>query len=80
MTTVPYDGDKIRKRREEAGLSLEELGERTGRHPEALRNLERNNKNASVAMVMCIVNALGIKYAEILPDGTSAPEAMRKAS
>ncbi|MGI5414296.1 helix-turn-helix domain-containing protein [Actinomadura luteofluorescens] len=65
MRTLPYDADKIRDLRERAGLSLVQLSERTDRHPESLRNIERNRKNASRVTLARIANALGVDLDDI---------------
>jgi transcriptional regulator with XRE-family HTH domain len=72
--TLPYDADKIRDLREQAGLSLVQLGDRTGHHPESLRNIERRNKNASAVTLGRIAIALGVDLRDItLPE--DAPDA-----
>ena len=65
MQTLPYNGAKIRDLRERAGLSLVQLGERTGRHPESLRNIEKRRKNASRLTLSRIAIALGVALEDI---------------
>lgn len=72
MRTLPYNADKIRDLRERAGLSLTQLSERTGRHPESLRNIERNQKNASVVFLAQIANALGVDLDDITQPSDAA--------
>lgn len=71
MRTLPYDADKIRDLRERAGLSLVQLGARTGHHPETLRNIERNRKNASVVTLARIANALDVDLDDITLQASS---------
>jgi transcriptional regulator with XRE-family HTH domain len=63
--TLNYDGQKIRRLRKQRGLTLVQLGELTGRHPAALRNVEKNLKNASRAMLTGIAHALEVSLEEI---------------
>lgn len=63
--TPNYDGTKIRRIRKQRGLTLVQLGEKTGRHPAALRNVEKNLKNASRAMLTGIAHALDVPLSEI---------------
>lgn len=74
METLPYEGFKIRNLRQRAGLSLAQLGERTGSHPESLRNLEKNRKKASVVMLARIANALGVALDDLLVDEPTEPQ------
>ena len=81
MRTLPYNADKIRDLRERSGLSLIELGARTDRHPESLRNIERNRKNASPVMLACIAKALGATLDDIvLKDSEVGEEPLKAAS
>ncbi|OLT21661.1 hypothetical protein BJF79_15455 [Actinomadura sp. CNU-125] len=80
MQTLPYDADKIRDLRERAGLSLIELGVRTDRHPESLRNIERNRKNASRLMLACIAKALGADLDDIVLEDEVVEQPMKAAS
>lgn len=65
MRTLPYDADKIRDLRERAGLSLVQLGDRTGHHPESLRNIERRRRNASRITLARIAKALNVTLEDI---------------
>jgi transcriptional regulator with XRE-family HTH domain len=74
MRTIPYDAEKIRDLRERAGLSREQLAERTGHHPASLRNIEGNRKNASAVALARIAIALGVDLDEItLTDDADVP-------
>jgi transcriptional regulator with XRE-family HTH domain len=66
--TVPYDGNKIRELRTRKGLSIDELAEAIGRHPESIRNLERGNKNASEVMLTWIAKAVDATLDDLAPD------------
>jgi transcriptional regulator with XRE-family HTH domain len=65
MRTIPYNAEKIRDLRERAGLSREQLAERTGHHPASLRNIEGNRKNASAVSLARIACALGVDLDDI---------------
>lgn len=78
--TVPYDGNKIRKLRKQKGLSIDELAEQTGRHPESLRNLERGNKNASKVMLTWIAKALDVEPDAFAPDDEPGADHDRKSA
>lgn len=65
MRTIPYNAEKIRDLRERAGLSREQLAERTGHHPASLRNIEGNRKNASAVSLARIAGALGVDLDDI---------------
>lgn len=78
--TARYDGAKIRSLRKQAGLTLVQLGERTGRHPMALQAIESGRKNASRAMILGIANALGVDVAELMEDDASSSSESRRAS
>jgi transcriptional regulator with XRE-family HTH domain len=68
--TVPYDGKKIRELRERKGLSIKELADAIGRHPESIRNLENPNKDkpASRVMLAWIAKALDADLDDFAPD------------
>lgn len=76
MRTLPYDGPKIKRLRERAGLTLVELGAQVRRHPESLRHIERGTKNASVVTLGRIANALGVPLEEIATDDEDVPAAV----
>lgn len=80
MRTLPYDANKIRDLRERAGLSLAQLSEKTGRHPESLRNIEKNRKNASRITLARIANALGVPLDEITLADEEADAPLKAAS
>lgn len=71
--TLPHDGNKIRELRERAGLSRAELGRRIGRHPQSLRNIEINAKNASVVTLAKIAKALGVELRDIAQHDEATP-------
>lgn len=65
---VRHNGVALRELREAKGLSLTELSECTGSHPQSLRNLELERRDASELLLTRIARALGIDIAAILRD------------
>jgi transcriptional regulator with XRE-family HTH domain len=59
------NGYAIRTIRQIQGISLEELADRTDSHPQSLRNIEIERKQASVELLNLIARALGIDTAAI---------------
>jgi len=57
-----FMGHKIRIRREELGLSREELAERVGTSPEYLRSVERGSRGLGRTRIMDYVKALKASY------------------
>ncbi|MGW7291876.1 helix-turn-helix domain-containing protein [Streptomyces xiamenensis] len=67
---VPRDwelaiGQRIREKREEAGLTHDELAERTGFPPRLLANLENGRKIASRRLLEPVAHTLGVPYDEL---------------
>lgn len=78
-----YNGGKIRDLRQLAGLSVAELGGRIDRHPNSVRNIELNKKNASVVILARIADALGVDLcviADVSAIPVCASESTRRAS
>lgn len=80
MQTLPYDATKIRDLRKRANLSLAQLGERTGHHPQSLRNIELRRKNASVETLTRIAAGLGVDLDDITLTEEEAGAPMQVAS
>ena len=53
-------GERIRKRRNQAGLTQEQLAEKAGMHPTYIGQLERGEKNATLESAAKIAIGLGI--------------------
>lgn len=62
--------ENVRQKRQELGLSQEELAERAGVHRTYVGMLERGEKNVTIYNIERIALALGIEPASLL----SAPE------
>lgn len=66
-------GDRLRRRRQELGLSLRELGSRVGVSASMLSQVENGRCRASVATLYRLVNELGLTLDDLFDD--AAPEA-----
>ena len=80
----PQIGERLRSRRQEAGLSLRDLAERLGVSPSLISQIERGRANPSVSTLYAIVAELDISLDELLfdrrMDRSSAREARPDAS
>ena len=61
-------GRAIRARRRAAGLSQEELAERSGTHWTYISEIENNRQNPSINLVRRIASGLGIRLSELVTD------------
>ncbi|GAB5403961.1 MAG: hypothetical protein Aurels2KO_21920 [Aureliella sp.] len=59
-------GKAIRRKRETAGLSQEELAEECGLHRTYVGSVERGERNISLLNIVAIANALDLKASELL--------------
>jgi transcriptional regulator with XRE-family HTH domain len=59
-------GEEIRRAREEAGLSQEELADKAQLHRTYISLLERNKKSPTVAVLARIAVALGLQASELI--------------
>ena len=59
-------GDEIRKRRNAAGISQEELAERAAVHRTYISDLERNLKSPTVAVLLRICSALNVHASTLI--------------
>ena len=59
-------GIAVRKRRQELGISQEELGERADLHRTYIGDIERGLRNVSLVNIEKIVRALNISIADFL--------------
>lgn len=66
-------GEKVRAARERAGLSQEELGERTGLGQHGISRIETGRSKITLDKALKIARALGMATGEILEEGTSVP-------
>jgi transcriptional regulator with XRE-family HTH domain len=69
MSTIGEQLDQfcreIRRRREGAGLTLEQLAERSGLTPNYLGTVENGKRDPSISTVFAIASGLGVKPAEM---------------
>ncbi len=67
---------RLRRRRIEAGLTLEQLGSLAGYTKQHMSALELGQASASPPCLLAVANALGCEIADLLPDeeadGTAA--------
>jgi transcriptional regulator with XRE-family HTH domain len=54
-------GDELRRAREEAGLTQEELAERAGIHRTYVSLLERDKKSPTIAVLFRLCRAVGVQ-------------------
>jgi transcriptional regulator with XRE-family HTH domain len=70
-TRTPFQktiGECIRRHRKRAGLTQEALAERAGLHPVYVGELERGEETASVAALIRIARALGVRLADLVEE------------
>lgn len=60
--------EKIRKWREEAGLTLQQLGGRAGVSPSTIHKVENNQTVPSIAVVLKLAHGLGRRPSELIED------------
>lgn len=58
-------GNRIRQIRKDHGLSLEQLGELAGLHPNYIGQVERGEKNVTVESLEKIARGLGVSLQEL---------------
>lgn len=61
MTLEKAFGEKLRKARENAGLSQEKLGFESGYHPTYISQLERGLKSPTLKSLFSLAKALGVR-------------------
>lgn len=59
-------GETIRKHRKKARLTQERLAEKSSLHPVYIGELERGEESASVAALVRIANALGVRVRDLV--------------
>ena len=69
---TPNPGDHIRNVRKRLGLTLSELGARTGLAVSTLSKLEKGNVSLSYDKLMLLSRGLGVDMAELLSDAPGA--------
>lgn len=60
-------GLRLRRLREKAGWSQEELGFRSGLHRNYIGDIERGERNVAVVNVAKLAKALGVRPRDLLP-------------
>jgi transcriptional regulator with XRE-family HTH domain len=59
-------GKNVRTRRDSAGLTQEQLGDKAGLDPTYISGIERGVRNPSVLSIERLARALGVSVSEIL--------------
>ncbi|MFG6463111.1 helix-turn-helix domain-containing protein [Roseateles sp. DXS20W] len=74
-STIPTPGEHIRSVRKRLGLTLSQVGERTGLAVSTLSKLEKGNVSLSYDKLMLLSRGLGVDMAELLHDahGSTRP-------
>lgn len=64
-------GENVKKARERAGLTQEDLAERSGFSQQYLSGLERGKRNPTIVTLFEVAQALGISHVRLVepPDG-----------
>jgi transcriptional regulator with XRE-family HTH domain len=67
-------GKRVRELRTQAGLSQEQLGDRSGLHRTYVGGIERGERNPSLFIIKKIADALGVSLGELFSydEGTSS--------
>ena len=60
-------GAKVRKLREKAGWSQEDLGFESGLHRNYIGGIERGERNVSIVNLARLAEALGVRPRDLLP-------------
>lgn len=68
-------GNRIRERRELAGLTQRQVSELTGLHEVTLSRVETGANTPSVETLMKLASALGCAVGDLLPPASSEPAA-----
>lgn len=71
-------GQMIRARRKELGLTLQELGTKSGLSPAFISQVERNQASASMASLVNLANALGVNVTSFMEIPTGESPVRRK--
>lgn len=75
-------GREIRRHRQAAGLSQEQLAERAGLHRNYIGLMERGQRNAALTTLLSIAAALDMSLSELfvaLPKSNNSGDGRRKA-
>lgn len=62
-------GRQVRRLRHKKGWTQEQLAERTGRHWTYIGGIERGERNATLAVIRDIAEALGVEIRDLFPKG-----------
>lgn len=73
-------GQAVRARRRAAGLSLEDLAERSGVSATMLSEVERGRKNPTVKLAWQVARALGCSLSDLIEDDAPAGPAILRAA
>lgn len=72
---VPGLGERIKAARSAAGLTQGQVAERSGVVPQSLSAFEQGRHTPSVAVLMRLAGAIGVKTGELIPEAGEAEQA-----
>jgi transcriptional regulator with XRE-family HTH domain len=61
-------GQKIRSKRHQIGMTIEELAEAAGLHHNYIGSVERGERNIALENIIVIAKALGCSPKDLMPD------------
>lgn len=64
--TLVQFGQRVKRRREELGVSQRTLGEMAGLHRTYVGDIERGKRNPSLINILCLLDALDIEPGRLL--------------
>jgi transcriptional regulator with XRE-family HTH domain len=61
-------GQQVRRRRYALDLSIEQLAEKAGLHPNYVGSVERGERNIALENILALAQALGCSPKDVMPD------------
>jgi transcriptional regulator with XRE-family HTH domain len=66
---VPGFGPRLKKLRDAAGLSQQQLADAAGTHPDSIVKLETGTRQPSLELAWRLATTLGVTVLDLLPEG-----------
>ena len=60
-------GQKVRQKRHDLDLSIEQLAEKADLHPNYIGSVERDKRNIALENIVALANALGCSSKDLMP-------------